>query len=77
MTEIDTQAKLFKIETESDDFSDMVGVTGRLRLGPKVNYFANGGDSIELKRKRVFNKNGVVKVFTHLGNVFYFRLVDK
>lgn len=74
------EAKCIGIEGDEDgEFSDLVGTTGKLRIDPKssdsaVNWF-NGGGSVNFTRKRVNEKEGVVKVFTKLGNVFKFKLV--
>jgi len=74
------QAKCIGVEGDEDgEFSDLVGTSGKLRLDDKsmdsaVNWF-DGGGSVNFTRKRVAEKDGVVKVFTKLGNVFKFRLV--
>jgi len=74
------QAKCIGIEGDEDgEFSDLVGTTGKLRLDPKskesvVNWF-DGGGSVNFTRKRVVEKDGEVKIFTKLGNVFKFRLI--
>lgn len=74
------QAKCIGVDGDEDgEFSDLVGTVGKLRLDDKstdraVNWF-NGGDSVNFTRKRVVEKDGVVKVFTKLGNVFKFKLV--
>jgi len=74
------QAKCIGVEGDEDgEFSDLVGAEGKLRIDPKVtdsavNWF-NGGGSVNFTRKRVVEKDGIVKVFTLLGNTFRFRLV--
>jgi len=64
---------------EDGEFGDLVGSVGKLRLDSKstesvVNWFSGGG-SVNFTRKRVVERDGVVKVFTKLGRVFKFRLV--
>jgi hypothetical protein len=76
------EAKCIGIDGDEDgEFSDLIGTTGKLRLDEKskdmaVNWFS-GGSSVGFSRKRVLEKDGVVKVYTKLGNVFKFRLVTK
>ncbi len=53
--------------------------TGKLRLDPKsseesVNWYSGGG-FVNFTRKRVTEKDDIVKVFTKLGNVFKFRII--
>jgi hypothetical protein len=75
------EAKCIGVEGDEDgEFSDLVGTVGKLRLDDKskdsaVNWF-NGGGSVNFTRRRVVEKDGVVKIFTKLGNVFKFRLVQ-
>lgn len=76
------EAKCIGIEGDEDgEFSDLIGTTGKLRLDEKsmdsaVNWF-DSGESVNFTRKRVHEKDGEVKVYTKLGNVFKFRLVTK
>ena len=76
------EAKCIGIDGDEDgEFSDLIGTTGKLRLDKKskdmaVNWFS-GGSSVGFARKRVIKKGDEVKVFTHRGNVFKFRLVKK
>lgn len=63
---------------EDNEFDDLIGEKGSLRIDPKssdsaVNWF-NGGQGVNFTRKRVVEKDGIVKVFTKLGNVFKFKL---
>jgi len=67
------------IEVSDEEFDDLCGATGQLYLDPHdtdraVNWF-NGGGGVEMTRKRVIEKDGVVKVFTKLGNTFTFKIV--
>lgn len=75
---IDTTAKLVAVEGNQEEYADLIGVTGRLHLNPKCcNWFGNGGDSVEFRRKRVTRKEDKIRVHTKLGNVFVFRLVSE
>lgn len=75
-------AECIGVEGDVEEFDDLIGTKGKkgkLRLDPKstemsVNWF-NGGDPVNFARKRVTEKDGIVKVFTTLGNVFKFRLI--
>lgn len=66
---------------DDDDFDDLVGAIGKLHLDPKskssdVNWF-DGGDFVGFAKKRVVEKDGIVKVYTEFGNVFKFELISK
>lgn len=81
------QAKCIGVDGDEDgEFSDLVGTVGKLQLAEDstdstdsaMNWFnsvSSGGNSVGFTRRRVVEKEGVVKVFTKLGRVFKFRLV--
>ena len=78
------QAKCISVDGDEDgEFSDLVGTVGKLQLAEdsmdsEMNWFdsvSSGGDSVGFTRRRVVEKEGVVKVFTKMGRVFKFRLV--
>lgn len=77
------KVKLVSVEGDQEEFADLIGASGELRLDPaskssELNWFnpAGRGDSLGLSRKRVTEKDGKVKVFTQLGNCFTFRLLE-
>lgn len=63
------------IAVSDEEFDDLRGHTGQLRIDKNSTWF-DGGEGIELTRKRVTEKDGIVKVFTKLGNTFTFKIVD-
>ena len=75
------QVKLIEVQGDQEEFSDLIGLTGTLRLDDKctdsaVNWFSpGGGDVLSIVRKRVVEKDGKVSVFTHLGNKFVFKII--
>lgn len=71
-------AKCIQVEGNQEEFSDLIGSIGKLRLDPvskdpAVNWFT-GGNTVNFVRKKVVVKDGIVKVFTRVGNCFTFRL---
>lgn len=77
------KVRLVAVEGDQEDFADLIGTEGVLRLDPVstdsgINWFnpTGSGETLTLSRKRVTEKNGKVKVFTKLGNVFTFRLME-
>lgn len=70
-----TVRKVKCIAVSDDEFDDLRGHTGELRIDEHNTWF-NGGEGIEMTRKRVVETDGVVKVFTKLGNTFTFKIVD-
>ena len=70
-----TVRKVKCISVSDEEFDDLRGQTGELRIEEHNTWF-NGGEGVEMTRKRVVEKDGVVKVFTKLGNTFTFKIVD-
>ena len=73
-------AKCIGVISEDNEFDDLIGTTGTLMLhktskDAEVNWFGGGG-GVNLARKRVSEKNGVVTITTHFGNQFKFRILD-
>lgn len=68
------RAKLVNVQGDQEEFSDLIGETGTLFLSKGNNWFAAGGDCVELQRKRLTKReNGDIRLSTHLGNRFTFR----
>ena len=73
---LDTTAKLVKMEGNQEDYADLIGLEGRLYLDKNNNWFGtSGGGCLTLSRKKVTQKANLIRVSTHLGNVFYFTSV--
>jgi hypothetical protein len=66
--------KLISVTGNQEEFGDLVGTTGKLNLvHGREWYHPTGAESVVLTRKRVSWKDGVIKIWTKLGNVFTFR----
>jgi hypothetical protein len=69
---------LVSITGDQEEFADLVGTIGTLFLEHgEERYWPNSNDPVRLARKRVSWKNGTIRVFTRLGNVFTFRALPK
>lgn len=77
------QVKLIEVCGDQEEFSDLIGEVGKLRLDDKcndaaVNWFSpGGGESLNLSRKRVTEKDGKVIVHTRLDNTFVFKVLER
>lgn len=77
------KAKLVGVEGDQEEYADLIGLEGKLRIDPKstdsaINWFnpEGSGETLSLSRKRVSEKDGKVRVHTRLGNTFTFRLLE-
>lgn len=72
---VDVTATLVKVEGNfQDEFSDIIGTTGRLYLNAKNNWYCpkNSGDIIRFNKKRATRNLSRIRVSTHFGSVFTF-----
>lgn len=77
------KVRLVNIEGDQEEFADLIGTEGELRLDPAnkssdLNWYnpKGRGDTLGLSRKRVTETGDKIKVFTELGNCFTFRLIE-
>jgi hypothetical protein len=66
--------RLVDVRGDVVEYADIIGNSGRLRLGSDgVGSFSWGGNEwLEFRRKRVTRKDGQVRVHTEMGNTFVF-----
>lgn len=74
-------AKCIGVDGDEEGFSDLIGNTGKLRIDPEskdpaVNWFDDGGGSVNFALDRFTEVNDRIDVFTRLGNTFKFRVIQ-
>jgi hypothetical protein len=69
-----TAVTLVDVRGDIEDFADLIGRSGKLRLSSDgVGSFCYGGnDWLEFHRKRVTRKGDQIRVHTGMGNTFVF-----
>jgi len=70
------QVKLIDVRGDIEEYADIIGQTGELRLGSDgVGSFCWGGNEwLEFRRKRVNRQTDQIRVHTEMGNTFVFKL---
>lgn len=68
------RVKLSDVRGDVEEYADIIGKAGDLRLGPDgVGSFSwSGSEWLEFRRNRSLRKDGRIRVWTEMGNTFVF-----
>lgn len=72
------RVKLVDVRGDVEEYADIIGRSGELRLGSDgVGSFSWGSNEwLEFRRKRVTRKTDLIRVHTEMGNTFVFETVS-